>query len=75
MTDDTNKMTLLLDDLIEALHKRVKSGDATPADLNVARQLLKDNNVGFTKKNKAVKALVHDLPFDPNADFDEARPN
>lgn len=68
-----NALTLMLDDLIEALHRRIKSGEATPADLNVARQLLKDNNVGFSKDNKQVQGLVADLPFDPKADFDEPR--
>lgn len=60
-------------DLIRELHKRVKDGSASPSDLNVARQLLKDNNVGFLKdKHPDAKALVDDLPFDINA---EHRPN
>jgi hypothetical protein len=68
MTDDILKS--MQTDLIKELHKRIKEGTASPSDLNVARQLLKDNNVGFLKDNHADAAsLVKDLPFDPKADF------
>ena len=31
--------------LIQELLNRIRTGDATPSDLNVARQLLKDNGI------------------------------
>jgi hypothetical protein len=49
MSDDNNYDNILADLQIETarqLLNKVKSGEATAADLNVARQLLKDNNVG-----------------------------
>jgi hypothetical protein len=39
------KMADLYDALLDELLDRIKSGEARPADLAVARQFLKDNNV------------------------------
>ena len=59
----------LLDELmaltIEELLTVIKSGEATPATLNVARQLLRDNQITCTiKENSPLSELVDVLPFD-----------
>ena len=58
----------LLDELmaltIEELLTIIKSGEAGPATLNVARQLLKDNQVTASVKEDApMHNLVEVLPF------------
>ena len=58
----------LLDELmaltIEELLTVIKSGEANPAILNVARQLLKDNQVtASVKEDNAMQNLVEVLPF------------
>lgn len=61
------------EDFLEALHNalaialadRIKSGEATPADLNVARQFLKDNNISVVPRpNTPMGDLIANLPFD-----------
>ena len=59
----------LLDELmaltIEELLTVIKSGEATPATLNVARQMLRDNQITCTlKENSSMSELVDILPFD-----------
>ena len=59
----------LLDELmaltIEELLTVIKSGEATPATLNVARQMLRDNQITCTlKDNSPLSELVDVLPFD-----------
>lgn len=50
--------------LAEDLLKRVTTGEATAAELNVVRQFLKDNHVDTVpQKGDAVDNLVHALPF------------
>ena len=60
-------------DILEALHsslatelsQRIKSGEATAADLSVARQLLKDNGIdAFATNDSPLQQLVDSLPFD-----------
>ena len=58
----------LLDELmaltIEELLTVIKSGEANPAILNVARQLLKDNQVtASVKEDSPMQNLVEVLPF------------
>lgn len=66
-----NQKTLerLLDLLSEDLVKRIDQGTATAADLNVARQLLKDNNISaIPTKSNGLGKLAESLPFnDPDA--------
>lgn len=61
-----------LEKLLEEMHVevakglllRIKSGEATAADFNVARQLLKDNNItSVPKPGDPLNNLVHTLPF------------
>ena len=51
--------------LAQGLLDRIKSGEATAADLGVARQFLKDNNIeGNREKHKPLAALTDAiLPF------------
>jgi hypothetical protein len=58
----------LLDELmaltIEELLTVIKAGEANPAILNVARQLLKDNQVtASVKEDNSMQNLVEVLPF------------
>ena len=49
---------------IEELLTVIKSGEASPAILNVARQLLKDNQVtASVKEDNSMQNLVEVLPF------------
>lgn len=51
--------------LAQTLLDRVKNGSATAADLNVARQFLKDNGIeGNLENHKPLAALTDALPFE-----------
>lgn len=67
MADDLSAtLACLHKELAEALLKRVKAGDASPADLNVARQMLKDNGIdAVPKKGSPLANLAADLPSFP----------
>lgn len=53
--------------LAQDLLNRVESGEATTADLSVARQFLKDNGVDSTVQgNKPMLNLAELMPFDPD---------
>ena len=55
----------------EELLRRVISGDANAADLNVARAFLKDNGIDATvDQSKPLKNLAESLPF--NIDLESA---
>jgi len=57
----------LHDSLLNALLKKVRSGEATAADLNVARQFLKDNFVNVDpSKNEKLQKLLDELPDEPD---------
>lgn len=46
------------------LLEKVRSGEVTAAELNVARQFLKDNNIDAApKKDSPLANLVDELPF------------
>tara|TARA_Y100001972_G_C7408982_1_gene212091 strand:- start:206 stop:424 length:219 start_codon:yes stop_codon:yes gene_type:complete len=54
------------------LLERLKSGDATSADLNVARQFLKDNGIdASTGQSEPLLNLSKVLPFDPSEPVEE----
>lgn len=64
-----------MDELFKQLHnalgaallERIQSGEASPADLNVARQFLKDNGIDGTIKNsQPLLNLAKVMPFDPD---------
>lgn len=49
--------------LTQKLLDRIKSGDATAADFNVARQLLKDNNIqAVPVKDSPLQKLTDAIP-------------
>lgn len=55
----------LHEELAKVLLERVKDKDAKSADLNVARQFLKDNNVDAVPTDDSpLKKLIEELPFD-----------
>lgn len=65
MNDKSEKLHGLQDLLIDEFINRIQSGEATPSDLNAARQLLKDNQISATVTNDNPMAnLVNMLPFD-----------
>ena len=65
MSDKSDKLYGLQDLLIDEFINRIQSGEATPSDLNAARQLLKDNQINATVTNDNPMAnLVSMLPFD-----------
>jgi hypothetical protein len=66
---------MTMDELFKQLHnalgaallERIQSGEASPADLNVARQFLKDNGIDGTVKNsQPLLNLAKVMPFDPD---------
>ena len=51
--------------LARTLAENIKSGEATPAHLNVARQFLRDNNIEcLGTNNEDRKSLGEELPLD-----------
>ena len=69
MSDKTKKLHSLQNILIDEFIVRIESGQATPSDLNAARQLLKDNGIhAQLKSNNPLANLVAGLPFDDESD-------
>ena len=65
----SEKLKELHEVLANELLKRVKDPDAKSADLNVARQFLKDNDITVVPTDESViKQLVEELPFDEDGD-------
>ena len=65
MKDSKDKLYGLQDLLIDEFIQRIKSGEASPSDLNAARQLLKDNQISaVVKDDNPMADLVSLLPFD-----------
>lgn len=63
-------------DLTKALLQKIKSGEATAADLSVARQMLKDNHItSVPKTGDPLHALTHALPFTGDDDAYEGYSN
>ena len=51
--------------LSEELLNRIRSGEATPTDLNVARQMLKDNNITITPvASNPLLNIAEELPYE-----------
>lgn len=51
--------------LVNSLLKKIKSGEASAADLGVARQLLRDNGIDIASasRSKPLQELATKLPF------------
>lgn len=59
----------LHEELAKKLLEKVRSGEVTAAELNVARQFLKDNNIdGVPKEGTPLGNLVDALPFTSDDD-------
>lgn len=55
--------------LVAALLDKIRTGEATAADLGVARQLLKDNGIDAAATDGQPILKLHEaLPFDPAED-------
>jgi hypothetical protein len=76
MTDSTPKNDNL-NQMLEELHRdtitellaRIRSGEATAADFNVARQLLRDNGISaVAKPGSPLDSLTKELPFQAEED-------
>ena len=66
-------LALLHDDLAKALSKKIKSGEATAADMSVARQFLKDNGIdAIPTKGNPLSELQDALPEFSADDEDDA---
>ena len=64
----------MLSELADELRDRIKTKSATAADLNVARQFIKDLDIqAVPTQHNSVGKLLADLPFTAD-DADEARP-
>lgn len=51
--------------LAKELLSRIQEGVATPTDLNVARQMLKDNNITVSAESSSpLINIAEDLPYD-----------
>ena len=69
MSETTGRLHALQDMLINEFIERIESGQATPSDLNAARQLLKDNGIhAHLQPNNPLANLVARLPFDDESD-------
>ena len=64
---DLNEETLgkIHNALASELLNRIRSGEATPTDLNVARQMLKDNSITITPASGSpLLNILEELPYD-----------
>lgn len=62
-------LAALHNELAQAFTKRIKSGDASPADLNAARQFLKDNSITCEPgNNPEIQELVKTIPTSDELD-------
>ena len=69
MKDKSKKLHQLQDILIDEFIGRIQSGEASPSDLNAARQLLKENGIhAALKPDNPLANLVAGLPFDDESD-------
>lgn len=69
MSDKTDKLYSLQDLLISEFIQRIQSGEASPSDLNAARQLLKDNGIHAQVTNdNPLGNLVDMLPFQDDSE-------
>lgn len=68
MADQSKEVLKSLHKLLcEELVRRIQSGEASPADLNVARQMLKDNAIDQAAlQGTPILKLAQSLPFDEN---------
>lgn len=67
--DDKKLLEELHTAVVRTLLDKIRSGEATAADLGVARQLLKDNGIdAAAKAGQPILRLADVMPFDPAED-------
>jgi hypothetical protein len=72
--DREKKLSSLFDLVCNDLTDRIKSGEATSADLNIARQMLKDNGITAAPvKMSPLESLTNALPFPSVEGVSEAK--
>ncbi len=65
MSEPQKKLAALHDLLVQSLIEKIEAGEATAADLGVARQLLKDNGVNATpSQGTPILRLSQTMPFE-----------
>ena len=65
MANRKESLDILFQVTLDELIKRIQDGLATPADLSVARAILKDNNIHAISEDKQkISSLVESMPFD-----------
>lgn len=72
------QLAALFDLMLAGLKAKMAAGEATAADYQVVRQLLKDNNFEFDRENppQSVRELTDALPdLDDDPDWPGNRPN
>jgi hypothetical protein len=70
MADTRDILADILDESARLLLNRIKAGEATAADLNVARQLLKDNGINaIPTKDNGLGQLARQLPFQSSTEI------
>jgi hypothetical protein len=68
------KLGNLFDLVCEDLIGRIGSGEATSTDLNVARQMLKDNHITATiAEASPLEGLINALPFPSSDEVQQAK--
>jgi len=77
MADDLEGAArLLLEATFQDLLRKVQGGEATASDLNVARQLLKDNGIELqVAKNDAASALLARIKTEDEEEAHQYGPN
>ena len=66
------KLGILFDSVLEDIIKKIQSGEATPSDRNVARQLLKDNDITAEPKQGAGLSLLEEEIKEDDIRFTDA---
>jgi len=65
MASKKEALDILFQATLDELIKRIQEGLATPADLSVARAILKDNNIHAISEDRTrITSLVESMPFE-----------
>ena len=63
----SEKLKQLHEELVKVILEKIKSPDVTASELNVARQLLKDNGIDAVPvEGSPLQSLIDELPFKIN---------
>ena len=63
----SEKLKELHEELVKVILEKIKSPDVTASELNVARQLLKDNGIDAVPvEGSPLQSLIYELPFKIN---------